>query len=501
MRAPRRVAVSLFVASLLSLQSCTARPNPEIGTSQTIDCPVELPDAAAANLDVSCSFISVSERHDRPEGPVIRIAVARFASSNPDAAPDPIVLNTGGPGDSNFESFFPVLAGPLGQALLAQRDVVLIELRGLYHSDPNLVAEQVFAAQLDLAPKNVRGPEANAALLEAMRRTHDRFVAEGIDLAAFNNRETAADIAFIMRALGYDRFNLFGSSAGTMVAQSVMRDYPQRLRSVVLNAAVPYGPMLFQDMLPNAARSLKRYFDMCAADATCAAAYPDAEDRFFELLDALNTTPVELVVAHPDDGSATTLLLNGDKLSSWLFASMYWNTQIPYTVERLHAGDFSAIQNSPEIFFPMRKFSYALGYTVVLATSPDFAALSGQIPDRYQAWVDGLSLFFSPRLMDAVGDFWTTDPLPSALFAPIASDVPTLVLNGRLDHVIPSEAAAELVAGLANGHVFVFEGVAHSPVDVGTCAIEMMMAFVADPSVAPDASCMVPYTHQFQLPE
>jgi pimeloyl-ACP methyl ester carboxylesterase len=501
MRTQRLVALFLLVASLVSLQYCKSPPNPEIGKSQTIDCPVELPEAAAANLDVSCSFISVPERHDRPEGPVIQIAVAQFSSPNPEAAPDPIVLNTGGPGDSNFEGFFPDLAGPLGETLLSQRDVVIIELRGLYHSDPNLIAEEVFAAQLDLAPRNARGPEANEVLLEAMRKAHDRFAAEGIDLAAFNNKETAADIAFIMSALGYDRFNLFGSSAGTMVAQNVMRDYPERLRSVSLNAAVPYGPMLLRDMLPNAASSLRRYFDMCAADDSCAAAYPDAEDRFFGLIDDLNATPVELVVKYPDQGSETTFLLNGDKLSSWLFAAMYSNTQIPYTLERFHQGDFSAIQNSPAIFFPMRKFSYALGYTVVLATSQDFTASSDGIPDRYQAWVDGLSLFFSPRLMEAVGDFWTTDPLPAELFAPIRSDVPTLILNGRLDHVIPGETAAQLVAGLDNGHLFVFEGVAHSPVDAGTCALEMMMAFVADPSVAPDASCMAQYKQQFQLPE
>ena len=495
----RLVTLPSLLATALSVTSCQAPPNPEIGRSHSIDCPVELP--PEHSLNVSCSFISVPKRHDSPEGPVIRIAVARFKSPNPDAAPDPIVLNTGGPGGSNFEVFFPVLAGPVGEALLSQRDVVLIELRGLFHSDPNLVAEELFAAQLELASKDVSGPEANAVMLEALRKTHDRFIAEGINPAAFNNKETAADIAFIMSALGYDRFNLFGSSAGTMVAQSVMRDYPQRVRSVALNAAVPYGSTLFAEMLPNAARSLKRYFDMCAAENACAEAYPDAERRFFELVDELNATPVELVVRYPDEDSETTLLLNGDKLSSWLFASMYWNTQIPYTLERFHEGDFSAIQNGAEIFFPMTTFSYALGYTVTLATTRDFTASADGIPDGYEAWVDGLSLFFSPRLMEAAGDFWAAEPLSPELFAPIRSDVPTLVLNGRLDHVIPSETAAELVAGLENGHLFVFDGVAHSPIDAGTCGLEIMMAFVADPSSVPDASCVASYEHEFQLPE
>ena len=45
-------------------------------------------------------------------------------------APDPVILNTGGPGDSNLDQFLPLLAGPAGPALLAQRDAVVIELRG-----------------------------------------------------------------------------------------------------------------------------------------------------------------------------------------------------------------------------------------------------------------------------------------------------------------------------------------------------------------------------------
>jgi pimeloyl-ACP methyl ester carboxylesterase len=79
--------------------------------------------------------------------------------------------------------------------------------------------------------------------------------------------------------------------------------------------------------------------------------------------------------------------------------------------------------------------------------------------------------------------------------------VPTLIMNGALDHVIPKDALDDLASGLRNAHVFVFEGVAHAPVDVGDCALTMMMAFLADPSTAPDATCMADYRHTFALPE
>ena len=489
---------SLFVLALLaSAVACTPAPNPDIGRYEPIACPMAVPDGK----DASCGLISVPERHERPHGPVIKLAVAQFKSPNPQAAPDPLVLNNGGPGDSNFEGFFPVLSSPLGDALLEQRDVVLVELRGLYYSQPNLVAEEVFEAQLDIVGKDMKGPEANEALLDAMGRSAARFVEEGIDLPAYNHVEMAADIDLVLTQLGYDQFNLFGTSAGTMVAQEVMRGYPERLRAVVLNAAVPNGAALFQQMFVNAASSLRRYFRMCEADEACATAYPNIEGRFFDMLAELNRSPLELEVVSPVSGEETTLVLNGDKVSSWVFVSMYWNTQIVRSLDRLTKGDFAQIQNDPNIFFPMPRFAYALGYTTTLAANPGFAAAELEMPDRYRSFVDGLALFFSPRLMEATRELWTDDRVPSAGPEPLVSDVPTLIMNGALDHVLPKELLSEFASGLSQGHLFVFEGVAHSPVDVGECALTMMMAFLADPSGAPDSSCVAGYSHAFALPE
>ncbi len=492
-----RSPCSLIFALSVQLAGCTPAPNPDIGRYEQIECPLDVADGR----DVKCGLMSVPERHERPQGSVIELAVARFKSPNPQAAPDPLVLNNGGPGDSNFEGFFPLLASPLGDAILAQRDVVIIELRGLYYSQPNLVCEEVFEAQLDMVGWDIKGAEASDAMLDAMRRSQARFVEEGIDLPAYNNTETAADIDLVMTELGYQRFNLFGSSAGTMVAQSVMRGYPERLRAVILNAAVPNGPALMEDVLVNAVASLERYFNMCGADDACARAYPNIQTRFFDLLAELNRTPVNLEVVNPTSGETTALVLNGDKVSLWIFASMYWNTQIIRSIDRFTRGDFTEIQGSAQIYFPMSRFAYALGHTVVTAENPDFTANDSVIPERYRAFVDGASMFFSPRMIEAMRELWRGDDPSQEEPGQLVSDVPTLILNGTLDHVIPQENLDELVAGLKNGHLFVFEGVAHSPVDAGDCALSMLMEFLADPSVAPNSSCMTDYRHTFAMPD
>ena len=500
MRAPigshRACPLYPFVLMLI-LAACGRTPSATVGHYEAFECPL----AVNAEQQVQCALFTVPERHDRREGKVIQVALARFTSANPNAAPDPLVLLSGGPGDSNFENFFPVLSSPLGQAFLANRDVVIIESRGLFHSQPDLVTDEVFTAQLEMVGSDVTGPEANARLLDAMQRANARFIEEGIDLPAYNNTETAADIDLILATLGYDRFNLFGTSAGTMVAQEVMRNHPDRLRAVILNAAVPEGPELFEEMFGNAARSLSEHFALCEADEACSAAYPQLESRFLNMLTELNASTVELDVTNPNTKEPETLVLNGDKVSSWVFVSMYWNTQIVRSIDKFSKGDFTEIQRNPDIFFPMSHFAYALGYTAAIAESPVFQANSGTMPDGYQLFVDGLALFFSPYLMEASRELWRDKRTTWATSEPLKSDIPTLIMNGALDHVIPKESLHQLTSGLQNSYKFVFEGVAHSPVDAGECGLQMMMAFLADPSSAPDSACMADYQHTFAVPD
>ena len=66
--------------------------------------------------------------------------------------------------------------------------------------------------------QNLSTGETMEILMKANLADKARFEGEGVNLSAYNNVETAADIAMIMSHLGYEKFNLVGSSAGTMVA-------------------------------------------------------------------------------------------------------------------------------------------------------------------------------------------------------------------------------------------------------------------------------------------
>jgi pimeloyl-ACP methyl ester carboxylesterase len=345
--------------------------------------------------------------------------------------------------------------------------------------------------------KDIKGKEANQILLSAIRASCNRFRKEGINLSAYNNVETAADIAMVMTTLGYDKFNMFGSSAGTIIAQHVMRDYPQRVRCAVLNAAVPLGGSFFRNMMSNASESLERMFEQCQADEACDAAYPDMEEKFFAYLEQLNKEPVTILVKHPGSGEEVSLVLNGDRLSTWIFASMYFNTQIPYTLSKFMAGDYSELQNSANIFFPMHNFSYGLSYTVFSSESLDFTAEDIEVCGRYSAFVDGMSMFFGPKLLAQANEFLKVKPLDRSLLKPLKSNIPTLIFNGEMDHVLPTAYIKEMNSHLSNGYMYLFPGIAHSPIDAGSCAFMMTMEFLADPNKAPNSACMKDFKHEF----
>jgi hypothetical protein len=81
------------------------------------------------------------------------------------------------------------------------------------------------------------------------------------------------------------------------------------------------------------------------------------------------------------------------------------------------------------------------------------------------------------------------------------TDVPMLMLSGRMDYLCLPSYSKELSDMQKNAYLFIFEGVAHSPVDRGDCAIMMLKEFFDNPTKAPDNSCMQEFHSGFDLPE
>ena len=97
-----------------------------------------------------------------------------------------------------------------------------------------------------------------------------------------------------------DQLNLLTISYSTKIAQTMMRDFPASLRSVVMDSPLPLAVSYDETALTNLMATYDTVFADCSATPDCAAKYPDLRRRFLDYLTDLSTNPLELQVDKPD---------------------------------------------------------------------------------------------------------------------------------------------------------------------------------------------------------
>jgi len=245
------------------------------------ECPFSVPDG----VQVDCGYLLTPERHANPDGAQLYLAVAIIRARSGAAEPDPIIYLEGGPGGSALSG----IDGWVNAALGENRDIILVDQRGTGYSEPGLFCEFY---NYDFDIEEVDSVTHHAACVENLR-------ADGIDVSAYNSAESAADVALLIEALGYEQVNLYGISYGTRVALTVMRDYPDLIRAVVLDSPFPPHVNGFEEQAPNGWAAMQALFDACDADPDCADAFPDLEGRLSDFLVSLED---ETLVFEGEDG-------------------------------------------------------------------------------------------------------------------------------------------------------------------------------------------------------
>jgi pimeloyl-ACP methyl ester carboxylesterase len=320
--------------------------------------------------------VTVPERHAKPQGATIHLAVAVIPAASDTPKPDPLLMLSGGPGESALTSFIPMLALPGFGRLWAERDVVLIEQRGTKYTTPFLQCTNMLDFRLDIMRQNLDEAEEDALRLQAWAECRDRFAALSVDLQAYNSVENAADVIAVADALSYDRVNLFGGSYGSLLAQHVMRDHPDRVRSAVLSDVSPlrHAPnMLYKAHSMD--RSLRLLLDRCEADSACNQAYPDLESIYWALVAQLNGTPATLQIENPDTGETHAMVLTGDRLVALTRNLLYVTAllpDLPGAIYDMAEGDFTLLELVESRFMFGLDLADGMYTSVVCAELADF---------------------------------------------------------------------------------------------------------------------------------
>lgn len=440
--------------------------------------------------EVRCGAYEVYEDRRARAGRRIALNVIVLPARQSPAAPDPLFVLAGGPGEAatNMAAF---MAGEF-PALREQRDIVLVDQRGTGSSN----RLQCELGSLDARLHAVMTIGVSA---EALRRCRS-VLEQRADLRLYTTPIAMDDLDDVRAALGYERINLYGGSYGTRAAFVYMRQHPARVRSVVMRAIAPVDMRAVLPSARHGQRALDGLIAACGGDTACARAYPRIRGELSGVLAHLAESPV-VVPAPAAIAGGETIRITRDLFAGalpFLLADPQGARIVPLLIQRAHAGDFAP--------FVVAVSPVATGYTRFLSLGMALSVLCSE---------DGAAIDDAAIPHETAGTFlgehrvrnqlaacreWPRGDVPGSYYEPVVSSAPVLMISGEYDPIDGLDLAERAARLLPNARHVVIPGGAHQPQFPG-CLRDVMQEFVVRGSAAGlDASCVAeirqpPFAH------
>lgn len=452
----------------------------KLGTLTLTACNVAQPNSGLSTA-AWCTDFPVPENRADPHSRTIKLKLALLRSRAQVASKDMLVFLAGGPGQAATESAGAVAS--VLEPLLAHRDVLLLDQRGTGGSNALSCGKSAEVAEEADDNDEFDVGKMRAETAECLKQLTGRA-----DPRFYTTTIAAQDLEDVRKALGSPQFDLVGVSYGTRMAQQYLMRYPDAVRSVVLDSAVPNSLALGNDFARNLDDALKAQFARCSAEPACKQKFGDPDQTLYQLRDALRANPHEVSFRDPQSYQTVKRVLNENSLASVVRMFAYTPATaalLPLSIDAAAHGDVGPLLGQAKILSGQLSELAGSGmqYSVICAEDADLLAPRPQ----------DTGTILGTRMVDAlkaVCSVWPKGERPVDFHAPLKTDKPVLLLAGQYDPVTPPRYAEEVAKGLPNARVLVLKGQAHSVMAAG-CAPQLIQHFVEklDPKTL-DASCL-----------
>ena len=457
----------------------------------------------------SCGYVTVLEDRSKPQGRTIRLFVSHVKTPSADPSPDPM-FTLGY--DLGWQPAYDSIAK---LAEYVHRDVFILDPRGVGHSQPSLSCPEVQALRTSSPAVSTGDPRLLSVFVDAAAACHQRLVAEGVDLSAYNTDEMAADVEDVRTALGIDEWNLSIRGTSSTVGFEVMRRYPEHIRSVYFDSPDVPEVDLFSEAIVGTRYAIARLSRACSNDPRCRRVFPDLERTLRRDLLALRRKPVPIRTA---DGELTLL---DTTLVRWVrqwLATATTPSTVPAVLSHLREeskattaslGDEALEHDDLLATWAADQLTLNLGYAGPGARPSVFTDgvfFSGICHDELP-FVDrrGLRKLADgePWFMDTYVDSqyveickrWDVGRAPSDPHQPVTSDIPALFVVG-VDPFSPRPLVEDTARGLSRSWVVEYPSWGHNafssdlPGSTEECSREIRASWIDAPTAPPDTSCI-----------
>jgi pimeloyl-ACP methyl ester carboxylesterase len=206
----------------------------------------------------------------------------------------------------------------------------------------------------------------------------------------------------------------------------------------------------------------------------------------------LNATPATYLAQHPRTGAIYQVLLTGDRLVRTLGEALTDAALIPFiplVAASIRAGDFALISQATSLLTFDDGSSQAMFYSVNCGDMVSRTSAAQVFAAQRTVRAEIARVMNEDARLRICAGWGSTEPPPSAA-TPVVSDVPTLILAGEYDPRTPPAYAETAARTLRHSWWFTFPGIGHFITRLSPCAHRMMIDFLGDPALTPDASCI-----------
>ena len=456
----------------------TAGPPPTATPPPLVTAPLEW---VPCNASFECAEITLPLDYADPTVGIVSLPLIRRPATDPGNRIGSLLVNPGGPGVSGV-GFVQTAYSVFSEDVQARFDIVGWDPRGVSGSSPAVDCLEDLDAfvSADPSPDSVAEQQAQDAIAKEFA---DGCAAEsGAIIPYLATEYTAHDMDAIRQALGDEKLTYFGYSYGTFLGAMYADLFPDRVRALVLDAAVDPSITAQEDtrnQVVGFERSLNAFLAACEIEPECAFHYADNPGAAYDaLMLSLDATPVY------GDG---TIEVGVAVAELGVLSALYSEAQWPALAEALaeaEAGDGSALLEMST--FITGRYG-AANYTDELEQRIAIACVDSQrlTNDEKVALQSELAVL-APRFGEpGIGpagdpcDFWPVPSLrePKRINAP--GSPPILVVGTTGDPATPYQQAVSLAEQLSQGVLLTLNGERHTAYGgVSTCIDSAVDAYL-----------------------
>jgi pimeloyl-ACP methyl ester carboxylesterase len=441
-----------------------------------------------AGQEFTFGYLEVLENRNNPTSRTIEIPIYIFKSRSSNPKKDPIVYTVGGPGSTTM---------PSAQYMnyykyLNDRDFILVEQRGNLYAKPHLDCPEWSQAIYETIQPDFDSKDYKMVLENAAKNCRERLEKKDIDLNGFNTNEIAADINDLIQVLGIEKYNLLTISYSTKIAQVLMRDYPDKIRSVVMDSPLPLEVSYDEESVQNLLESVSILLADCAKNENCNATYPNIEARFLEYLEEKTTNPLRVEIENPDNGDTETFYLKGDDLITVFTSATSEDVpSIPYEINKLLNNDLTSVKEQLSYLFLKPGEGEGIGMRLLVWCSEENPFNSLDIIKDETTKYPGLKGMSPATYDNEICEIWGVKSVSEIENNSITSNIPVLFISGEYDELTPSKWAKSMIPNFSNSYHLVFKGWKHTPTTNwgNQCAMQAANDFFNDPGELPNPAC------------